>query len=242
MSHQQGGVTTEQLERLHDFFAPHDIHWKPFAVSKKTGKALAGAYADNRAIMDRLDVVCGAANWCNEFRPGPDGGIICGLSIFTEARGWVTKWDGAENTDVEAVKGGLSSAMRRAANQWGIGRYLYAMPQEWIAIDDRGRLAKKGTIRDDFLPPEYRKQQQEPKNATRDLASADDRLPQHVQNLLNVAGSYGLTTADVLVSIKHYVGHDQLGALSPKEADAMITRIEERYESATDEGAIAGAA
>ncbi len=33
---------------------------------------------------------------------------------------WVTKWDAAENTQVEAVKGGRSGAMKRAAVQWGV--------------------------------------------------------------------------------------------------------------------------
>ncbi len=32
---------------------------------------------------------------------------------------------GCRETQVEAVKGGRSGAMKRAAVQWGIGRYLY---------------------------------------------------------------------------------------------------------------------
>ena len=39
------------------------------------------------------------------------------------------KWDAAENTQVEAVKGGRSGAMKRAAVQWGIGRYLYNLEE-----------------------------------------------------------------------------------------------------------------
>ncbi|WP_457652704.1 Rad52/Rad22 family DNA repair protein [Rhodocaloribacter sp.] len=110
---------TIDLERLRDFFDPSDIGWKPIALSKKTGKALVAAYVSNRAIMDRLDAVCGPGNWRNEFTAGPKGGLLCGLSIrIVREDGsaeWVTKWDGAENTDVEPVKGGLSSSMRRAA-------------------------------------------------------------------------------------------------------------------------------
>jgi hypothetical protein len=55
----------------------------------------------------------------------------------------VTKWDGAENTDIEAVKGGLSGAMKRAAVQWGIGRYLYDLDEGWANIHDRGRHSAK---------------------------------------------------------------------------------------------------
>lgn len=145
------------LTRLSDFFAHEDIEWKPITISKRTSKGLAAAYITARAIMDRLDAVCGPANWRNEFRPGPDGGVLCGISIrVPQPDGsveWVTKWDGAENTDIEAVKGGLSSAMRRAAVQWGIGRYLYDLPQQWVPVDERGRFAQTPGIPSVFLPP-----------------------------------------------------------------------------------------
>jgi len=49
--------TQIDLNRLRDFFNEDDVDWKPIAVSKKTGKALAAAYITNRAIMDRLDEV-----------------------------------------------------------------------------------------------------------------------------------------------------------------------------------------
>lgn len=51
-----------------------------------------------------------------------NGGVECGISIKIDGE-WITKWDAAENTQVEAVKGGRSGAMKRAAVQWGIGRY-----------------------------------------------------------------------------------------------------------------------
>lgn len=139
------------LKRLADFFAPEDIEWKPIAVSKKTSKALAAAYVTNRAIMDRLDAVCGPENWRNEYREGPQGGVLCGISIRIGDE-WVTKWDGAENTDIEAVKGGLSSAMRRAGVQWGIGRYLYNFPQQWVPVDQYGKFAQEPRIPPAYLP------------------------------------------------------------------------------------------
>ena len=148
--------TAIDLRGLQAFFAEDDVEWKPIAVSKKTGKALAAAYITNRAIMDRLDEVCGPENWQNEYRPGPGGGVICGLSVRV-GDDWVTKWDGAENTDVEAVKGGLSSSMRRAAVQWGIGRYLYRIPSQWVPVDQHGRLSQRPRIPSEFLPPRARR-------------------------------------------------------------------------------------
>ncbi|MLS89826.1 recombinase, partial [Salmonella enterica subsp. enterica] len=109
-------------------FNPEDIEWRIQRSGKMhDGKvwALVLAYVTNRAIMKRLDDVCGKAGWRNEYRDIPNnGGVECGISIKIGSE-WVTKWDAAENTQVEAIKGGRSGAMKRAAVQWGIGRYLY---------------------------------------------------------------------------------------------------------------------
>ena len=75
--------------------------------------------------------------------------MICGISIRIGAE-WVTKWDGAENTELESVKGGLSASMRRAAVQWGVGRYLYRLPRVWVPVDEKGR-----AVRTPSLPPDY---------------------------------------------------------------------------------------
>ncbi|HYE59048.1 MAG TPA: Rad52/Rad22 family DNA repair protein [Rhodothermales bacterium] len=153
-------MQTTDLRRLRDYFHAGDIEWKPITVSKKTSKGLAAAYITNRAIMERLDEVVGPENWRNDFRPGPNGGVVCGLSIRVVREDgtseWITKWDGADNTDIEAVKGGLSNAMRRAAVQWGIGRYLYDIPSQWVAVDDYGRFTQEPRLPREFLPTEVR--------------------------------------------------------------------------------------
>lgn len=128
------------LDKLNDQFPPDDIEWRVARAGETRGKVWAQvlAYITNRAIQERLDEVCGKANWRNEFAPGPDGGVICGISIKIDNE-WVTKWDGADNTEFEAVKGGLSGAMKRAAVQWGIGRYLYSLPDTWADINPQGK-------------------------------------------------------------------------------------------------------
>lgn len=124
-----------------------DIEWRVGSTTKDKSKGMALAYLTSRAVQQRLDDVCGPGDWANVFRPGPDGGVVCGISIYVERENgtaeWVTKWDGADNTDVEAVKGGLSGAMKRAAVQWGIGRELYSLPTQWVRLDERGRFADK---------------------------------------------------------------------------------------------------
>jgi hypothetical protein len=145
------------LEKLAEPFRPTDVEWRNGRSGKKGEQVWATclAYITNRAIMDRLDAVVGPGNWRNEFKEWTTGspGVMCGLSIRCEeiwakhegepvtlvGMEWVTKWDGAEQTDIESVKGGFSNAMKRAAVLWGIGRYLYDLPEGHAAISDKGR-------------------------------------------------------------------------------------------------------
>lgn len=120
------------LKRLKDPFKEKEIEWRIGSCGKKgNGQiwAMCLAYVQARAIMDRLDDVCGPENWRVEysFIAGSQTvtpGVIARIFIKAGAE-WVCKEDGAEQTDIEAFKGGLSSALKRAGAAWGIGRYLY---------------------------------------------------------------------------------------------------------------------
>lgn len=149
-------MRASDLPRLAAPFPPSDVEWKPGATTRDKSKGLAMAYLTSRAVQQRFDDVCGPADWRNEFQPGPDGGVLCGISIRVDREDgtseWVTKWDGADNSQVEAVKGGLSGATKRAAVQWGVGRYLYDLPATWVRLDDRGRFAETPRIPAEYLP------------------------------------------------------------------------------------------
>jgi hypothetical protein len=122
-------------DKLAQPFAAGDIEWRVQRADASAAKPWAQvlAYVTNRAIQERLDMAVGIENWKNEFTTAPDGGVMCGISIrFGDE--WVTKYDAAENTAVEAVKGGMSNAMKRAAVQWGIGRYLYNLDASFVPL------------------------------------------------------------------------------------------------------------
>jgi hypothetical protein len=68
----------------------------------------------NRYVMEGTKTVC-------------EIGIKCGDE-------WVWKADGAGDSDIEAEKGALSDAFKRAAVRWGIGRYLYKLKSPWVAL------------------------------------------------------------------------------------------------------------
>lgn len=84
----------------------------------KPVKAMMLVYIDARDVQDRLDEVCGS-HWENEFKT-VNGRTTCRITI-----NGMSREDGAGDTDFEAEKGGLSDAFKRAAVQWGVGRYLY---------------------------------------------------------------------------------------------------------------------
>jgi hypothetical protein len=130
------------LEQLQEPFYESDIEWRVGNVKEDANppKGLAMAYITNRAIQSRLDDVCGVFGWRNEFREWGQDGQLCGLSIWDSDKNvWITKWDGADDTNFESTKGGLSQAMKRAAYQWGIGRYLYNLPAQWVEVEKRGK-------------------------------------------------------------------------------------------------------
>lgn len=124
-------------KKLSDVFDADAIEWRIGQSGERDGKPWAKcfAYLTNRDIQKRLDEVAKPDNWQCEFK-SVEGGFLCGIGIRVSAdSGWVWKWDGAERTDFEPLKGGLSGSMKRAAVQWGIGRYLYGLEEGWAKCE-----------------------------------------------------------------------------------------------------------
>lgn len=129
------------LSKLREPFEPPEIEWRIGATNTDRMKGIALPYITNRAVQNRLDEVCGPENWSNEYKQIDVNGWLCGITIIINGRP-IVKWDGADNTKVEPTKGGLSNAMKRAAAQWGIGRYLYDLPTYWVDIQSAGKSYK----------------------------------------------------------------------------------------------------
>ena len=195
------------LKELKKPFDPKDVEWRIQKKSKDGTKGMAMAYIDARAIANRLDEVA-ARNmidgWSVDYRPidmgtvkrqrrgfdteEPIKGFICAITLYTGGEKY-TREDGANLTDFEAFKGGLSGAFKRAASAWGIGRYLYDLPVTWAPIDNWGNVVRKPNLPLWALPEGY-VQPQEPEmsntpvddmviaNSFDDLsASLDDENP-----------------------------------------------------------------
>jgi hypothetical protein len=130
-------------------FEPRDIKFKPQMV--KNNKALAIAYVDVRLIEDRLDDVLGVENWQDDYDILPDGSVTCKLRVNLGGE-WVTKMDVGSPSEQpdggDRLKAAFSDALKRAAVKFGIGRYLYRLPAQWVDYDP----AKKQIVRPPQLP------------------------------------------------------------------------------------------
>jgi len=129
----KNGLDLQQvLDDLRKPFHPSQVTWKPGAV--KGDRALALAYADLRAYMNRLDEVCGT-HWSVAYEPWGEDRIICRLTICG-----VTRSSTGETTN-EAERseiGGTvaeAQAFKRASAMFGLGRYLYNLPTGWADYD-----------------------------------------------------------------------------------------------------------
>ncbi len=116
-------------------FPPEMVGWKAQSVSKDGQRALAVAYVDARAVMDRLDATVGPDQWSDRYTLlreqsggfGPELVVGCQLTVLG-----VTKADVGVGEDAKAA---YSDAFKRAAVKFGIARYLYSLPKTWVDYD-----------------------------------------------------------------------------------------------------------
>lgn len=137
-------------------FGLADLDWRVGNTFKGGTKGNLLAYVDARAIMERLDEVFGVAGWDKEISES-DKGVTCTLICRTEDGQTFRKADVSEYTQVSPLKGGASGALKRAAANLGIGRYLYDLPSVTVDLDENKRFkGKVVAIPDKYLPENER--------------------------------------------------------------------------------------
>jgi hypothetical protein len=147
-------------KKLQEPFDPGDIKWKPQTVDYKAGTALAVAHADPRAYIDRLNEVLGADGWSNEFAvtaytapkfirgkkgwgaaPATEDKVVEGCKLVVVCRlkieglGEHSSLGEEDGADDNAATGAEAQAFKRAAMQFGLGRYLYDLPKITVPYD-----------------------------------------------------------------------------------------------------------
>lgn len=150
----------ELFTALCEPFPIEEISWRVGPTNERNKNAdqpLRGqplCYVDARTVMDRLDSVAGFDGWQCNYTPGVGTSIVCNIGVLV-AGDWLWKADGAGPSDMEAEKGALSDAFKRAAVRFGIGRYLYEVHAPWIELDARKQIREADHAKLRTLHEEY---------------------------------------------------------------------------------------
>ena len=130
-----------ELERPFD---PALVRWKPQATSRDGKRALAVAYVDARTYARRLDEAEGLVPGCEPWQKrlevldlGDRVGAVCHLTVAAVTRfgdGECLKNSGRK-VEPNAVTSASAQAFKRACVAFGLGRYLYGLPEVWVDYD-----------------------------------------------------------------------------------------------------------
>lgn len=117
-------------------FVKQDIELKPTATTRDKSRALASPYADMRVYYARLDKICGAENWSSSITL-TERGAVCSLTIFGVTKS--AAGDYPQGADENPATSAEAQAFKRACSAFGLGRYLYSLPQVWAEYDQEKR-------------------------------------------------------------------------------------------------------
>jgi hypothetical protein len=109
------------------------VELKPSATTKDKTRALASPYVDPRAYFARLDKICGLENWSTELTLS-DRGAVCKLTIFGVSKCASGDYP-IDRTDENVATSAEMQAFKRACAAFGLGRYLYSLPNVWADYD-----------------------------------------------------------------------------------------------------------
>lgn len=154
-------LSPDAVEKLRAPFNPEDISWKPQTVDYKAKTALAVAYADPRAYVDRLNEVFGVGGWHDDYhfivtpftkfikgkaayreKPATEDKFIAGNKVIVVATITVPEFEihvsstgDSDASDDNAATSAEAQAFKRAAMKLGLGRYLYELPKVTAGYD-----------------------------------------------------------------------------------------------------------
>lgn len=134
----------EALDLLTAPWHPDDIKIKVQGRNKDRSKGFIVPYVEGNAIRERLDAAVGFQNWTAIYTPilSETPSVKCRLSLALSG----ADKKGPEGLEItkenigtgEDHKNACTDSLKRAAMEFGIGRYLWECPQVWINLDDRG--------------------------------------------------------------------------------------------------------
>jgi hypothetical protein len=110
------------------------VEVKPGATTKDKDRAMALAYVDARQYQTRLDRLAGPEGWQVEYLPLSERAIRCRLTILGVSKEDIGECD---TGDPNQATSAAMQAFKRACAAFGMGRYLYGLPQPWVDYDGK---------------------------------------------------------------------------------------------------------
>lgn len=111
---------------------PHQ--WRVQSFSKNKAMATVMAYIDARDAMDLLDAHCDYG-WARRHYE-VDNKVYCALGIYMPDGTLHERSDCGVESNQDAQKGQASDAFKRAAVNWGVGRFLYDLEVQYVTTNE----------------------------------------------------------------------------------------------------------
>jgi len=154
-----GQFTAEEIRKLTAEleipFDPAVVEWRVTNTGNNGKRGQMMPYADPRAYSDRLNKLVTPAGWTRAYavqtsavverdkNRGPAAKVLvtCDLKIIGvgSKSGTGEEWSDNEN----ALTAADAQSFKRACSCFGLGRYLYDVPGEWVDLDEHKRPKKK---------------------------------------------------------------------------------------------------
>jgi hypothetical protein len=152
--------------QLAEPFDPSVIRWRVTHTTQDRSRGAAIAYADPRAYTDRLNQLFTPSGWTRSYdvtavsavsRQKRDKIIQTGKVLvtctLTIARLGTHTGSGEQWADEQnAMTAAEAQAFKRAGSCFGLGRYLYNLPETWVSLDGQGKPTRLPVLPDWALP------------------------------------------------------------------------------------------
>lgn len=200
---------TNIMESLQAEFPFEQLGWKITHTFESQGRffAYVAPFVDARAIQDRFDEVFGIDKWQVSYEKWGEKATKCTISVFLNER-WISKEDGSEESDYNAVKGGFSNSLKRAAVLWGVGRYLYNIKPHKVELTTQGKgkndiyvsYQRNGYY---FTPPTMLQQKNKQGSSQKEPSNVQRSLELLIQDIQKLVKPLGITSTDILRAYNH---------------------------------------
>jgi hypothetical protein len=127
-------TTKEYLARLLPMLKKEiPSQWRVQSYSKNKAVATVMSYIDQRDLMDVLDAYC-EYGWHKKYEQIANN-VFCSIGIVMPDDSIQWKSDCGVESQSDAEKGRASDAAKRAGVNWGVGRFLYDKPIQYVTTN-----------------------------------------------------------------------------------------------------------